>query len=102
MNTTKQQHQHHRIWIELDRAPAGLDGAERLAFMDRQCELANSMLSKLGDMEGRKFFVTAFSAGTRLTYCFGGQMGCKQLVDHALHEAQMQLRNIKENKHGRD
>jgi len=74
MDSTK-----HRVWIELDRAPDDItDGTVRKAFMERQCELANAMLAKLADMGDRQFFV---SHQDTPRYCFGGNMGYKELAD---------------------
>ncbi len=59
----------NRIWIELDKT----DTKEQA---EAQCKLANSMLSKLGDMGGQEFFWMVGEG-----YCYGGDMGYENLPD---------------------
>ena len=72
----------NRIWIELDKQGPE-DESDRGDFMRQQCDLANKVMAKLGDMSGRKFFVMNRSGreGAPLVYCFGGNMGYKELAD---------------------
>jgi len=68
-----------RIWIELEKAPDVLTGDARRVFMQRQCDLANKMLAKLGDMSHRQFFVQETRHG--FIYCFGGNHGYTECAD---------------------
>jgi len=79
MKKSAKQDPRNRIWIELDKAPEKATDEERVAFMHAQCTLANEMMKKLGNMYGRKFFVMTHKG--RTFYCFGGNMGFKELVD---------------------
>lgn len=59
----------NRIWIELDKATSQEHG-------DRQCDLANRMLARLGDTGGQGFF---YDHGRG--YSYGGPMGSEGLAD---------------------
>lgn len=64
----------NKIWIELDKPGKGI--TDVATFKQKQCDLANKMLARLG-VVGRSFFV-----GSRNCYCFGGDNGFRELVDN--------------------